>query len=87
MRTTATGLHPTAFKILQTVHATEQRALNYREWIAEEAGVSESTVSRWLNRMDAEGLVKSYEQDWIWGDPHKYWRLTISGENALDEGF
>lgn len=83
MQAERTDLHPTAVKVLKAVAVTEERATNHLEWIADEAGVSDSTVSRWLRRMEAQLLVARYEQDWIWCDRHVYWRLTWKGEEAI----
>lgn len=79
-----TPLHPTAVKVLRAVQATEGRATNHLEWIAAEAGVSDSTASRWLRSLHDLNLVSKMEQDWIWGDPHVYYEITEFGEVALD---
>lgn len=86
------ALHPTAVKVLAAVRANEENATNHLEWIADTAGVSDSTARRWLRRLDALRLVALAEdegsgpgrKDWIWCDPHTYWEVTQHGDQVLD---
>lgn len=83
MQAQDTALHPTAFKVLHTVQTTEAQALNYREWIADEAGLPDSTTLRWLHRLEEDGFLRRDKKDWIWGDRKIYWELTWRGEAVL----
>lgn len=83
-------LHPSALKTLRAVATTEASAMNYVAEIAMEANLSESTVRRWLHKLDHAGLVALLDEgsgrgrrDWIWGDPHIYWVVTSRGSQAL----
>lgn len=92
MQSQRIALHPTAVKVLRALQATEAKATNHMPWIADEAGVSDSTARRWLKRLEDLNMVGLAEdegdgpgrKDWIWNDPHVYWEVYPVGEAWLE---
>jgi len=75
------------FCVLAVLRLEDRYGLELARELAGEGGLlaSEGTLYPLLNRLHAEGLVETYGVETQSGPPRRYYRITKSGERALDD--